>query len=73
MRAIHIRDVPDTVLAALKRRAAANRRSLQKELLLVLESAASAAPPGEPLRLHLSDAPGDQDWSREAIYNDNGG
>ncbi len=32
-----IRDVPEQVLAALKRRAAMNRRSLQQELLWLLE------------------------------------
>jgi plasmid stability protein len=73
MKALHVRDVPEPVIAALKRRAAANRRSLQKELLVVLEQAAVAAPvdpASEPLILHLSDAPPDQDWSREAMYDE---
>jgi plasmid stability protein len=73
MRAIHIRDVPEPILAALKRRASAHRRSLQKELLVVLEQAAAGAPDdpaAEVLVLHLSDAPADQDWSRDAIYAD---
>jgi plasmid stability protein len=74
MKALHIRDVPEPVVAALKRRAAAHHRSLQKELLVVLEAAAAATatPEPEPLRLNLSDAPGDQDWSREAQYEDDG-
>jgi plasmid stability protein len=37
-----IRNVPESVLAALRRRAARNRRSLQQELATILESAAQA-------------------------------
>jgi hypothetical protein len=35
-----IKQVPQSVAARLKRRAEANRRSLQKELLLIIEAAA---------------------------------
>jgi plasmid stability protein len=73
MQAIHIRDVPDHVVAALKRRARANHRSLQGEVLAALEEAALRAPPAErpaPLRLVLSDAAGPGSWSREEIYDD---
>ena len=35
-----VRDVPDDVLEALKRRAAEHRRSLQQELLRILETTA---------------------------------
>jgi len=76
MPAVHVRDVPDPVLASLKRRAAANQRSLQKELLVVLEAAASEAPPPqrpEPIRLVMaSDEAAGGDWSREAMYGDEG-
>jgi plasmid stability protein len=37
---ILVRDVPDSVLGALKERAARNRRSLQQEVLGILEAAA---------------------------------
>ncbi len=75
MQAIHIRDVPDHVVAALKRRARANHRSLQGEVLATLEDAALRAPPPEPpaqLRLTLSTAPATGSWSREAMYDDDG-
>ncbi len=70
-----IRNVPEDVLDALKRRAAANERSLQKELLRVLREAASAAPPRSPLPpLDLAMAQGEagEAWSREEIYGDDG-
>lgn len=72
MQAIHLREVPDEVVAALKRRARANRRSLQGELLVVLEEAALRAPPADPpqLRLVMSNAPAPTTWSREEIYDD---
>lgn len=73
MQALHIRAVPDHVVAALKRRAKANHRSLQGELLATLEDAARRAPPehaGEPLGLVLSHAPGEGSWSREEMYAD---
>ncbi|GMU55668.1 MAG: hypothetical protein AMXMBFR33_48140 [Candidatus Xenobia bacterium] len=76
MPAIHIRDVPAEVLAALKRRAASNHRSLQMELRLALLRLAEDSPPPparEPMKLHF--AAGDaksSDWSREEIYGDDG-
>jgi plasmid stability protein len=73
MQAIHIRAVPDHVVAALKRRAQANHRSLQGEVLATLEEAARRAPPAEPpppLRLALSEADGRGTWSREEFYDD---
>jgi plasmid stability protein len=74
MQAIHIRDVPDDVVAALKRRARANRRSLQGELLVTLEEAARRAPPEEPpppLVLMVSEAPASTGtWSRDDLYDD---
>jgi plasmid stability protein len=73
MQAIHIRDVPEHVVAALKRRARANHRSLQGEVLAALEEAAHRAPPPEPpapLSLVLSDVNATGTWSREEIYGD---
>lgn len=75
MQAIHIRDVPDHVVAALKRSARAHHRSLQGEVLATLEEAARRAPPAElpaPLELALSSAPTVSSWSREEVYDDDG-
>ena len=71
MPALHIRKVPEDVVAALKRSAAANDRSLQQELLHVLREVARDAPPAEPLppvALEMSAARGDGSWRREEIY-----
>lgn len=74
MPAIHIRDIPVDVLAALKRRAASNHRSLQMELRLALLRLAEEAPPPpvrEPLKLHLAQGVADASgWGREEIYGD---
>jgi plasmid stability protein len=75
MQALHIREVQQSVVAALKRRARANHRSLQGELLSILEEAARRAPPasaGDPLDLVLSEAAGESTWSRQEIYGDDG-
>ena len=75
MPAIHIRDIPDGVLEALKRRAAANHRSLQKELRQILVLAAQA-PAGLPrnLTLKLVQAPAvASNWGRDEIYQDDDG
>ncbi len=73
MQAIHVRDVPEHVVAALKRRARANHRSLQGEVLAALEEAARRAPPPEPpapLSLVVSDVETTGTWSREELYGD---
>lgn len=77
MSAIHVRNVPDEVVAALKRRAAREHRSLQKEVLHILTAAAREAPHAEPLPpitealvLASDIAPSDDMWSREEIYGD---
>jgi hypothetical protein len=75
MPALHIRDIPEEVIEALKRRAAENDRSLQKELRHILISLVRDSPPLEPLpplQLILSNARPDTDWSRSEIYEDDG-
>lgn len=75
MPAIHVRDVPEEVLDALKRRAARHERSLQRELRHLLAAIAQEEPAGEPLppiELKLSDARPSSMWRREEIYGDDG-
>ncbi len=47
--AVHVRDVSDEVLEALRRRAARHERSLQRELRHLLCAIAEEEPSGEPL------------------------
>jgi plasmid stability protein len=75
MPAVHIRDMPEEVIEALKRRAARNHRSLQKELRYILISMAHEEPIVgvlPPIELKFSDATQGGDWSREEIYRDDG-
>lgn len=81
MPAVHVRDLDDAVIDALKRRAAAHRRSLQGELRSILEEAARRGLPAgggdEParrprLRLRTVRIGGKATWSREEIYGDDG-
>ncbi len=54
MPALHIRDVPEETVAAIKRRAARRGHSVQQELREVLEKvAAEPVPGGRPRRLNL--------------------
>ena len=75
MPAIHIRDIPDDVLDALKRRAAMNSRSLQMEIKhhltqLARETLITSLP---PLQLEMSKLEGtDTNWRRDDIYGDSG-
>ncbi|MGM0577656.1 MAG: FitA-like ribbon-helix-helix domain-containing protein [Myxococcota bacterium] len=68
---LSIKDVPDAVADALRRRARANRRSLQKELLALLEESVGARPvvtPQEALArvraMELSTPDEATDWIR---------
>ena len=75
MPAIHVRDVPEDVLNALKRRAKRHERSLQKELRHLLSTIAREEPPGEPLppiELKLSSVSPTTSWQREEIYGNDG-
>ena len=76
---LHVQDLPEEVLEALKRRAAAHRRSLQIELREILERAAHEAPPATPLPsvadelTMASPAPqSSSTWTRDEIYGDDG-
>ena len=73
MVAIHVRNVPESVVAALRERAARHGRSMQREVLAILEAAAAEPlevekPP--PLRLVTVKTAGKSTWRREEIYGD---
>lgn len=75
MSAIHVRNVPEPVVAALRERAARHGRSMQQELLQILQEAASSQPPHEavePIRLTTVRTSATSTWRREEIYGDAG-
>lgn len=75
MSAVHVRNVPEEVLDALKHRAQRHGRSLQGELRHILVTVARREPssrPLPPLKLHFSSASPETTWSREEIYDDDG-
>lgn len=75
MPALHVRDVPESVVTAIRERAARNGQSMQQEMRTILEAAAGASPPGgtwEPVRLTTVRTSSTSSWSREEIYDDSG-
>lgn len=75
MTGIHVRNVPEPTLAALRERASAQGRSMQQELLEILRAAAAQSQViqhPEPIRLVTAHTGGDARWNREEIYDDQG-
>lgn len=75
MAAIHVRDVPETVVAALRERADRHGHSMQQELRDILTAAANEPPETEavrPVRLTTVRTGGRSTWRREEIYDDQG-
>lgn len=75
MPAIHVRDLDDAVVEALKARAARNHRSLQGELKSILETAAREEDGGKRRRkprLRTVSVGGRSTFSRDDIYRDDG-
>lgn len=75
MTALHVRDVPERVVTALRERATKHGHSMQQEIRQILEAAAKAPTPGEsldPVRLTTVRTTGMSSWSRETIYGDAG-
>ena len=75
MPALHIRDVDDAVITALKARARRNRRSLQGEVRSLLEAAVTPrrsvrGGAAHPLRLRTVKVGRPVAFSREIIYGD---
>lgn len=73
--AVHVRDVPEPTLAALRERAARRGRSMQEELREILQRAAAEPVPSadvEPVELITVRTSGESGWRREEIYGDDG-
>lgn len=72
MKSLHIRGVPESTIEQLKSRAVRHHRSLQGELLAVLDEAVRQAVVENPteFRIRTVKTKGQQDWSREGIYED---
>jgi plasmid stability protein len=74
MPALHIRNLDDAVIAALKARAARNRRSLQGEVRKLLEAATAERPSrgrgGRRLSLRVVSVGRVPSYSRAVIYED---
>lgn len=75
MTAIHVRNLPESVVAALRERAARHGQSMQQEIRHILEAAAKEPPPPqrlEPVHLRTVRTAGTSTWGREEIYGDAG-
>lgn len=71
MSALHVRDVPEPVMAALRERATRHGRSVQQEVRQILAAAAvepAAGTTSEPLRLTTVRTSVTSRWAREEIY-----
>jgi plasmid stability protein len=75
MPAIHVRNVSESPIAALRERAARRGHSMQQEILEILESAAAESTAGEapkPIELVTVEVGGTGTWRRDEIYGDDG-
>lgn len=75
MTALHVRNLPESVVTALRERAARNGQSMQQEIRQILEAAAQASPPREPpvpVRLTTVRTAVTSSWDREEIYGEAG-
>jgi plasmid stability protein len=74
MKSLHIRDVSEETIEALKQLARMHHRSLQGELKRILDDSASLAklPSAPGFKLNQVSIGGKASWSREAIYGDEG-
>jgi plasmid stability protein len=75
MTSLHVRDLPESLVTALRERAARHGQSMQKEIRQILEAAATAPAPHEapePVRLTTVRTTATSTWGREEIYGDAG-
>jgi plasmid stability protein len=73
MPAIHIRNVPEPTISALRERAEAHGWSMQQEVLKILDAAAAEAIPRQaprPIQLVTARTSASTTWRREDIYGD---
>ena len=72
MKSLHIRDMPETTIEHLKRRAQRHHCSLQGELQYLLEEAVKQISDGDAsdFSLQTVKTQGLQNWSRGRIYED---
>lgn len=74
MPAVHVRNLDDAVIEALKRRAAESHRSLEAELRVILEAAAAESPRKSgrrrKLALHTVAVGGTSEHGRDEIYGE---
>jgi plasmid stability protein len=75
MTALHVRNVPESVVTALRERAARHGQSMQQEIRQILAAVAQAPPPREPpeaVRLTTVRTAVTSTWDREEIYGEAG-
>lgn len=74
MPAIHVRNVPEWTITALRERAEARGRSMQQELLEILQTAAESIPrpAPSPIQLVTAHTGTRTTWRREEVYGDEG-
>lgn len=75
MPALHVRNVPESVVTALREQAARNGQSMQQEIRQILAAAARAVPPHEPpepVRLTTVRTAVTSTWNREEMYGEAG-
>lgn len=73
MPAIHVRNVPESVVTALRERAERHGQSMQQEIRTILEAAAAASPAPqelEPIALNTVRTGRSDMWRREDLYDD---
>ncbi|MGH9302896.1 MAG: FitA-like ribbon-helix-helix domain-containing protein [Acidimicrobiales bacterium] len=75
MTALHVRNLPESVVTALRERAARHGQSMQQEIREILVAAAKTSPPPEPpepVSLTTVRTAVTSTWDREEIYGDAG-
>lgn len=75
MTALHVRNVPESVVIALRERATRHGQSMQQEIRQILEAAATSSLPHEspePIRLTTVRTAATSTWARDEIYGDAG-
>lgn len=75
MAAIHVSDVPESTVSALRERAERHGWSMQHEIRLILDAAAAEPVVGEavpPIQLFFANTSVTSTWRRDEMYGDEG-